>query len=551
MVSLVPSATRNPWFRLALPSAGHGGLVVGLILGLCALVAPAPAAATSTYFCSGYTACAQAGYSNAGYAAVNNQMYWQMYAGHNCTNYAAYRMIKAGLPTQRPWSGSGMAYNWGLANASITDQIPKVGAIAWWNRNTGGVGSSGHVAYVERVISSTEIVISEDSWGGDFDWRRIVKDGHGWPSGFIHFKDKITKVLVNTAPPTLVGTPQVGAPLSATPGTWSGAPTAYTYQWLANGVDIPGATAATYTPTAADLAAAISVRVTAVRSGYQSGIATSAPSAPVVKGAFTVVSPTAVSGTPLVDEVLTVTPGTFAPTPQTAAVQWRVDGQIIPGATGRTLLLNPSLVGKTVTALTIARADGFVKTGSHSPPAGPVLAGAIEVTTPYAVTGRPRTGETLTIQPGTFTPPDAAFYYTWLRDGAPFGAFAGSYQLTAADVGHEVTAQIRLAKPTFLERVEVLPVGLVRTTSTVAVKAAGKQRAAVVSVLVTAAGAAHPPGEVIIKIGKVKVTARVKEGKARVVVPNLEPGKRLVKVLFTGTTVVEPGRGSDTVQIKP
>ena len=479
-------------------------------------------------------------------------MYWRMYAGHNCTNYAAYRMIKAGLPTQRPWSGSGMAYNWGVANASITDQIPKVGAIAWWKRNSGGVGSSGHVAYVERVISATEIIISEDSWGGDFDWRRIVKDGSGWPSGFIHFKDKITNVIVNTAVPTIVGTPQVGAPLTATPGTWSGAPTSYTYQWLANGVDIPGAVAAVYTPTAVDIAKTISVRVTALRSGYLSGVATSAAGVPVVKGAFTVVTPTAVSGTPLVDEVLTVTPGTFAPTPQTAAVQWRVDGQVIPGATGKTLVLSPSLVGRTVTALTIARGDGFVKTGSYSPPAGPVLAGAIEVTTPYSVVGRPRIGETLTIQPGTFTPPDAAFYYTWLRDGVPIGglAYAATYQLTAADVGHDVSVQVRHAKATFLERLEVLPVGLVRTPSTVTVKAAGKQQSAVVSVLVTALGAAHPPGEVTIKIGKVKVTVRVKQGKARVAIPNLEPGKRLVKVLFSGTTVVEAGRGSDTVQIR-
>ncbi len=548
MVSLVPSATGNPWFRPALPS----GLVVGLILGLCTLGGPAPAAASSTYLCSGYTGCTQAGYSNAGYSAVNDQMYWRMYSGHNCTNYAAYRMIKAGLPATRPWSGSGMAYNWGLANASITDQVPKVGAIAWWNRNSGGVGSSGHVAYVEKVISTTEIVISEDSWGGDFDWRRIVKDGRGWPSGFIHFKDRITNVLVNTVAPTVVGTPQVGVPLSATAGTWSGAPTSYGYQWLANGVDIPGAIAATYTPTATDLDAAISVRVTALRSGYVSGTATSAPGAPVVKGAFTVVSPTAVTGTPLVDEVLTVTPGTFSPTPQTAAIQWRVDGEVIPGASGRTLLLNPALVGKTVTALTIARGDGFVRAGSYSPPAGPVLAGAIEVTTPYAVTGRPRIGETLAIQPGVFTPPDAAFYYTWLRDGVPIGglAYGATYRLTAADVGHDVSVQVRLARTTFLERIEVLPVGLVRTPANVAVKAAGKPRSAVVSVLVTALGAAHPPGEVIIKIGNVKVTARVKEGHARVLVPNLEPGKRLVKVLFTGTTAVEAGRGSDTVQIK-
>jgi surface antigen len=546
MVSTVPTATANPRLNRALPS----GLVVGLIMGLVTLVAPAPAGATSTYLCTGYAGCASAGYSHAGYAGANDRMYWQMYAGHNCTNYVAYRMVKAGMPNVRPWSGSGMAYNWGVANENITDQTPRVGAVAWWKRNSGGVGSSGHVAYVERVISSREIVISEDSWGGDFAWRKIVKDGSSWPSGFIHFKDKVTKVVASTAPPTVVGTPRVGARLSATRGSWSGGPTWFGYQWLANGVDIPGAIATTYTPTAADLGAAISVRITAKRTGYTTGTAVSAPSASVAKGAFAVVSPTVVTGTPVVNEVLRATPGTFSPAPETEAVQWRVNGEVIPGATGRTLRLPPSLVGKTVTALTIARAEGFVKAGSYSPPAGPVLAGAIEITRPYAVAGRARIGETLTIQPGEFTPPDSAFYYTWLRDGVPLGATAPTYQLTAADVGHQISAQVRLAKGNYLGKVQVVPVGLVRTTPTVTVKAAGRVRKAVVSVRVSAPGAGRPPGEVIIRIGKVKTTARLKDGRVRVVVPNLEPGKRLVTVRFTGTTVVEPGRGSDTVQIK-
>ncbi len=413
-------------------------MVAALVVSLLSLVAPAPAQATSTYLCTGYTTCEAQGYSNAGYAAVSSRMYWRMYAGHNCTNYAAYRMIKAGLPTERPWSGSGMAYNWGVANAEITDQTPTVGAIAWWKRNSGGVGSSGHVAYVERVLSSTEIVISEDSWGGDFAWRYIKKGSGSWPSGFIHFRDQAASALASTSPPTIVGVPQVGVQLKATVGGWRGGPTAYDFQWMSNGVAVPGATLTAYTPTGADLGKAISLRVTAKRTGYTSGIATSAPTAPVVKGAFTVVAPTVVSGTPLVDEVLTVTPGTFAPAPQAAVIQWRADGVVIPGASGSTLPLTPELVGKAITALTIAKGDGFVKAGSRSVPTGPVLAGTIEVTQPYAVAGRARHGQTLTIKPGTYTPPDAAFYYTWLRDGAPIGgdAYAAAYTLSDADVGH-------------------------------------------------------------------------------------------------------------------
>ncbi len=529
------------------------GVVSALLVSVLVLFAPAPAQAASTYLCTGYTSCASQGYSNAGYSAVNDRMYWRMYSGHNCTNYVAYRLIKAGLPTERPWSGSGMAYNWGVANASITDQTPTVGAVAWWKRNSGGVGSSGHVAYVERVISATEIVISEDSWGGDFSWRRILKGSGSWPSGgFIHFRDQVTNALTSTAPPTITGTPQVGVQLRTTVGGWRGGPTAYDFQWLVDGVAKPGATFTGYTPTGDDLGKTVTVQVTANRTGYQSGTATSAPTAAIAKGVYAVVAPTEVSGTPLVDEVLTVTPGTFSPSPARSSLQWRADGAVIPGATGRTLRLDAALVGKAVTALTIARGDGFVKVGSRSDPAGPVLAGAIEITQPYAVTGRPRIGETLTIRPGVFTPADAAYSYTWLRDGAVAAgpADAATYVLTAADVGHQISAQVRLTKDNYLERVEVVPVGLVRTVPLVAATAKGRLGKAVIKVRVTAPGVERLPGTVVVKVAGQKTTSRVKNGLARVVVSGLAAGKHQVVVRFLGTQVVEQGSATTSAWVK-
>ena len=93
--------------------------------------APVAPSAATTYLCSGYSGCVGAGYSDAGYGAVSGKMYWQMYSGHNCTNYAAYRVIKAGGPATRPWSGGGNASEWGLQMSEITDQVPRArGAVA-------------------------------------------------------------------------------------------------------------------------------------------------------------------------------------------------------------------------------------------------------------------------------------------------------------------------------------------------------------------------------------------------------------------------------------
>ncbi len=97
----------------------------------------APTSATATR-----TAAPQ-GMGSAGYAANNTKMYWRMYSGHNCTNYAAYRMVQSGLPNQRPWSGGGNATYWGTSMPRITDDVPAVGAVAWWKANTGPAGSAG------------------------------------------------------------------------------------------------------------------------------------------------------------------------------------------------------------------------------------------------------------------------------------------------------------------------------------------------------------------------------------------------------------------------
>ncbi len=209
-------------------------------------------------------------------------------------------------------------------------------------------------------------------------------------------------------------------------------------------------------------------------------------------------------------------------------------------------------MGKAITALTIAKGDGFVKAGSRSAPTTPVLAGVIEISKPYAVAGRPRYGETLTIQPGVYSPPDAAFYYTWLRDGVAIGgdAYTAAYVLGAEDVGHEISAEVRLAKGNYLERVETLTAGLVRTRPVVEATAKGKPGKAVVTVSITAPGAEPPPGEVVVKVAGRKVTARVKEGRARVVVTGLAAGKHAVVVRFLGTQVVEPGSDTTNAWVK-
>jgi hypothetical protein len=85
----------------------------------------------------------------------------------------------------------------------------------------------------------------------------------------------------NTAPPTISGTPKVGQQLTADPGSWSGSPTSFSYQWqhcdadVATCTNVVGATRQTYAIQTGDLGYRLRVVVTA-RNAKGSGTSISA-----------------------------------------------------------------------------------------------------------------------------------------------------------------------------------------------------------------------------------------------------------------------------------
>ncbi len=539
-------------------------LALSLALAFTGLVVVAPARAvderpsltrdgaieqrSSAYLCTGYAACADAGYSHFGYRTAGSNMYWRMYAGHNCTNYAAYRMVRGGMPNERPWTGGGNASEWGLKKAGITDTVPTVGAIAWWRANAPGTGSSGHVAYVEEVVSSTVIVISEDSWGGDFHWRTIRKADGRWPSGFIHFNDR---AVTNVEPPVVEGTPRVGDPIVATTGTWKPAGS-YAFQWLVDGATISGATAARYVPTSAQRGKRLTVRVTASKKGYAAATASVPAPDDVAVGTHTSTAAPVVSGVAEVDEVLTASTGTWSPEPASTTVQWYADGAAIAGATGPQLRLAQPQIDARITAAVVARTPGYAPRKAVSEPTGPVIAGTIAITEPFALTGVARMGRTLTVAPGTFEPSDATVVLTWLRDGEPIADATGpSYELRGRDVGSHVSVRVDLSRTSYRSASQAArSESPVMTKPVLHVRPASTPRRAVVIVRVAAAGVARPLGAVTVSIGARKVTGEVVGGRVRLVLDRLTPGWKKVRVLYSGAGAALPAAASARVFVK-
>ncbi|SDM80490.1 PA domain-containing protein [Cryobacterium flavum] len=85
-----------------------------------------------------------------------------------------------------------------------------------------------------------------------------------------------TQAPVNTVAPSISGTPEIGSVLTADPGQWNVEGLIFGYQWQSNGVDITGATSATFTPTKALAGTTLTVVVAALVPGGPSAAVTSA-----------------------------------------------------------------------------------------------------------------------------------------------------------------------------------------------------------------------------------------------------------------------------------
>ncbi|MGB0098666.1 MAG: CHAP domain-containing protein [Nocardioides sp.] len=506
----------------------------------------------SSYLCYGYQDCRDKKMGNSGYEKNSRTMYWRMYSGHNCTNYAAYRMVRSGLPNERPWSGGGNATYWGTSMPRITDDVPRVRAIAWWRANVGPAGSAGHVAFVEEVVSKDEIVISQDSWGGDFSWARVTRGSGNWPSGFIHFNDK---PLTNKSAPAVDGVAKVGSVLSSTTGKWKPTSVDVSYQWFADGNKIRGATNETFKLTKARLGQRVSVKTSAAKVGYPTRTATSAPTEAVLPGQLSSQTPPSLSGVAKVDSVLTLDTGTWSPTPGSLSIRWFADGQRIEGSgTGSTTLpLTPDLAGRAITASVTANRSGYDPVSADSAPSKAVAPGNFRITAPPSLSGDAAPDGTLGVEPGDFRPSDATIDYQWLRDGEPvLNATGPDYQISNVDLGSRIAARIILSRAGYTSTTVDSPAtARIKTDPSFQLQVERLKHRVRVRVAVTAPGVETVSGPVAIRIaGQVEKLDLRADGTARATLKGMRPGERTLTVRYGGSRSVNKLVAVRTVRVR-
>ncbi|GAA1837415.1 hypothetical protein [Agromyces salentinus] len=233
------------------------------------------------------------------------------------------------------------------------------------------------------------------------------------------------------------GQRQVGSVLQAT-ATWQTQPDTVSYQWLANGAAITGATASTYTPTADRVGAQLSVRVTGAKTGFLPASDTIGVGT-VAKGWMTAGVPT-ITGTTVTGATLTAVPGVW-PAGTTFTYQWSTGSGNIAGATGRTFTLTSAQQGRLLSVLVTGTLPGYEPAQARSTGIGPSQADGYTAATP-TISGTAAVGSTLTAKTGTWTT-GTTFSHQWSASGVPItGATASTFKLTSAQAGKTVTVTV-------------------------------------------------------------------------------------------------------------
>lgn len=264
-------------------------------------------------------------------------------------------------PTVNPTAVVGKALT---ANTGTWAPVPDSFTYQWRR-----VASNGAVTPIAGATAKTYTPVAADAGLRLQVATTASKSGHVARTTYSNPTAAVLQGFTTAPTPTRSGTTIVGKTLTGSVGgTWSPTPDSLTYQWLRDGVAIPGATSLTYVLTSADQGHYLRFRVTATKAGYATTAKTSSQTA-AIRGVFTTVAPT-VTGTKTVGSTLTAATGTWTPTPDAVTYKWlRVDSAgvatTISGATAASYVLTAADRGYKIRVTVTGTKTGYA-TASRS-----------------------------------------------------------------------------------------------------------------------------------------------------------------------------------------
>jgi sugar lactone lactonase YvrE len=352
-------------------------------------------------------------------------------------------------PTGLAISSSGILYIADAANNRL-EQVTSTGALT----GLAGTGTAGAPSYGAQPNLSPLNVPSgiAVTASGLF---YVANAGRGTV-------DRIAPALpALAAAPAPTGTTTQGQTLTAVPGTWANAPTAYSYQWErcntagASCANVAGANSSSYTLTGNDAGATIRALVTATNVTGSSTVASNPTAVIIPQPPASTGAPT-IAGTATNLQTLSASPGSWSNNPTRFSYVWEdcdasgADCTAISGATASTYTLALSDVGATLRVIVTAANSGG--TGTATSAASAAISPAL---VPWANTPVPRliatptisgsraVGAKLSCSTGTWSNGPTGFEYQWNRGNAPIAnATVGTYTVTTADRGHQLSCTV-------------------------------------------------------------------------------------------------------------
>ena len=321
--------------------------------------------------------------------------------------------------------------------------------------------STGFVLSVgDEEFGSAEAMVDHGGASYRFRWD---DPGLGWSEG-----DEVTVNLVQSdqntpalGAPTITGTAQVDETLTADTSGVEDADrltnVSYSYQWMADGVDIQNATSSTYKLVFPDQGKTIKVKVSFTDDRDNEETLTSVATVAVAAAANREATgqPT-ISGTPQVGQTLTADTSNIADqdglTNVSYSYQWIAGGTDIDGATGSSYELTSSEQGQTIQVRVTFTDDRDNEETLTSVATVAVAAAANrEATGQPTISGTPQVGQTLTAATSAIDDEDgledAVFRYQWFASKsevilALLGETSSTYTLAPVDAGY--TFQVRV-----------------------------------------------------------------------------------------------------------
>ncbi|MET0830562.1 MAG: carboxypeptidase regulatory-like domain-containing protein [Microbacterium sp.] len=237
---------------------------------------------------------------------------------------------------------------------------------------------------------------------------------------------------VTIGTPTIAGTARVGSALKASVSSMKPADATITYQWLADGQRIAGATSSTFTLTSAQADKQVSVTATGRKSGYQSSSSTSTTTMRVMKTAKP-----SITGALRVGGTLSVAPNSWSPA-AAKTYQWYAGNTKLAGETASTLVLTSAMLGRSITVNVTGAAVGYstlAQTSSASPK-------VTRIATP-TISGTPVIGQTLTARTGSWRT-GTTFSYQWYSGTkAITGATTATLTVPATAEGAQISVRVK------------------------------------------------------------------------------------------------------------